>query len=153
MAGQEGLGRAFNFAPVASGVGYRLDGASAITFCLTGATGVATLTFATTLGGTYRAASFFTPALAPIKNVYFSTATDGSVAWAKAVITPAATFTNGTTTGLTTSVNSVFTIYGSQLPDTYKYVKCTATGSGLAYAILHDLTIQRGPANLPALSS
>lgn len=153
MAGQEGLGRVFNVVPIASGAGLRLDGASAVTYCLTGSTGVATLTFATTFAGTYRAASFFTPALAPIKVVYWSTATDGTAAWSKADITDAATFTNGTTTGLTTSINSVFTIYGSQLPDTYKYVKCTATGSGLVSAIFHDLTVQRAPANLAILSA
>ncbi len=148
MAGQEGLGRVFNVVPIASGVGISLDECSAISFVLTGATGVATLTIAQTFAGTYRAGSFFTPAWAPITRVYGSTATDGTAAWTKATITAAATFTNGTTAGLTTSINSVFTVYGSQLPDGYGYIKCTATGSGLCTAILHDLTVQRAPANL-----
>src|SRR6266567_2454388 len=147
MAGMQGLGRVFDVVPIASGAGLSLKNASAVTFVLTGATGVATLSIATSFGGTYRAGSFFTPAWAPITTVYWSTATDGSVAWAKA------TFTNGTTAGLTTSTNSVFTVFGSQLPDLYDYVKCTATGSGLCTAILHDLTVQRTPAHMVKLGA
>ncbi len=153
MAGMQGLGRVFDVVPIASGAGLSLKNASAVTFVLTGATGVATLSIATSFAGTYRAANFFTPAWAPISTVYWNTATDGSAAWAKATITAAATFTNGTTTGLTTSINSVFTVFGSQLPDLYDYIKCTATGSGLCTAILHDLTVQRTPANLVKLGA
>ena len=71
-----------------------------------------------------------------------------------ATITAAATFTHGSTTGLTASTTaSVFTLFGSQMPAGYNYVKCTVTGSGIGAAILHDLTVQRGPANLQTISA
>lgn len=154
MAGMEGLGRDFNIVPVCTaGPAINLSGCSAVTFVVTGATAVPTLTIATTFTGTYQAASFFSPAWAPIKNVYWTALTTGVNAWAKQVITAAATFTLGTTTGLTTATAAVFTVYGSQLPDPYKYIKCTVTGSGIGMAILHDLTVKRAPANLPAVSA
>lgn len=154
MAGMDGLGRVFNIVPISTaGPAINLSGASAVSFVTTGATAVATLTIATSFGGTYRAGSFFSPAWAPISRVYWSTATDGTVAWSKATITAAATFTHGTTTGLTTAVGSVFTIFGSELPDGYSYIKCTVTGSGIGAAILHDLNVQRTPANLALLSA
>ena len=154
MAGMEGLGRVFNIVPISTGgPAINVAGASAVSFITTGSTAVATLTVATSFGGTYRAASFFSPAWAPITRVYWSTATDGTVAWAKATITAAATFTHGTTTGLTTAIGSVFTIFTSQMPSGYDYIKCTVTGSGIGAAVLHDLTVQRAPANLALISA
>jgi hypothetical protein len=154
MAGMEGLGRVFNVVPIiTSGPAISLNGCSAVSFVITGSTAVPTLTFATSFGGTYRASNFFTPALVPITRVYWSTATDGTVAWSKATITAAATYTHGTTTGLTTATASVFTVFGSELPDPYTYIKCTVTGSGVGAAILHDLTVARAPASLAALSA
>jgi hypothetical protein len=150
----EGLGRVFNVVPIITGgPAISLNGCSAVTFVITGSTAVPTLTIATSFGGTYRASGFFSPAWTPITRVYWSTATDGTVAWAKATITAAATYTHGTTTGLTTAVGSVFTIFGSQIPDPYTYIKCTVTGSGIGAAILHDLTVMRAPANLPKVSA
>ncbi len=154
MAGMEGLGRIFNVVPITTaGPGIRLRDASAISFVTTGATAVATLTFATSFAGTYQVSSFFSPALVPISRVYWSTSATGTAAWNRAVITPVATFTHGTTAGLTTAVATVFTIFGSQIPDPYNYIKCTVTGSGVGSAILHDLTVNRAPANLAILSA
>jgi hypothetical protein len=39
------------------------------------------------------------------------------------------------------------------VPDTYTYVKCSVGASGLVTAILHDLTYQRTPGNLPKVSA
>ncbi len=152
MAGQEGLGRVFNIVPISTGgPAILLAADSAISFVTTGSTAVATLTFGKTFGGSYDSGA--TAGCTPITRVYWSTATDGTVAWSKATITAAATFTHGTTAGLTTAVGSVFTVFGSQIPDPYKYIKCTVTGSGIGAAIVHDLTVQRAPANLALLSA
>lgn len=152
MAGMEGLGRVFNVVPVCTAGGaINMRDCSAISFVVTGATAVPTLTFGKTFGGSYDSGA--TANCNPIKNVYWSTSTTGTVAWAKATITAAATFTLGTTTGLTTATAAVFTVFCSQIPDTYKYIKCTVTGSGIGAAILHDLTVQRAPANLAILSA
>jgi len=154
MAGMDGLGRLFNVVPViTAGPGIKLKDCSAVTFVITGATAVPTLTYATSFAGTYQVASFFTPALSPITRVYWSTSTTGTVAWARANITAASTFTLGTTAGLTTATAACFTVYGSQLPDPYNFIKCTVTGSGIGMAILHDLTVQRKPENLAVVSA
>jgi hypothetical protein len=149
MAGQEGLGRLFNVVPVCtSGGAINMQGCSAVTFVVTGATAVATLLISNSFAGSYNATGFN-----PITRVYWTTSTTGTVAWSKATITAAATFTLGTTAGLTTATAAVFTVFGSQLTAGYDYIKCTVTGSGIGAAILHDLTVQRGPANLAVLSA
>ncbi len=154
MSGMDGLGRLFNLVPITTaGPAIKLSGTTGVTFVTTGAAAVPTLTIATSFAGTYRAFNFFTPNWVPIIRVYWSTATDGTAAWNKVTITAASTFTHGTTTGLTTAVASVFTVFGAQLPDPYNYIKCTVTGSGLGMAIVHDLTVQRAPANLALLSA
>ena len=149
MAGMEGLGRLFNVVPiVTAGPAINLSGASAVTFVITGSTAVPTLTVSTSFGGSYISTGF-----APITRVYWSTSTTGTVAWAKATITAANTFTLGTTTGLTTATAAIFTVFGSQMLAGYNYIKCTVTGSGIGAAILTDLTVGRAPANLAILSA
>jgi hypothetical protein len=149
MAGQEGLGRLFNVVPVCTAGGaINMQGCSAVTFVITGATAVPTLTISNAYAGSYNATGFN-----PITRVYWTTATTGTAAWSKATITAAATFTLGTTAGLTTATAAVFTVFGSQLTAGYEYIKCTVTGSGIGAAILHDLTVQRTPANLAVLGA
>ena len=141
----DGLGRVVNVVPIASGRGLALRDCSAITFVCTGSD-TFSLTTATTFAGTYRAGSFFTPAWAPISRLYLAAATNGSAAWTVSAI-PAADNTGAQT-------NTVaFTVHESQLPDTYKYLKCTAGASGLVTAILHDLKVQRRPSNLAIVSA
>ena len=154
MAGMEPLGKIFNVVPVCTAGGaISLSSCSAISFVITGSTAVPTLTIATSFGGTYRAYSYFSPNWVPITRVYWTTSTTGTVGWSKATITAAATFTLGTTTGLTTATAAVFTVFGSQMLAGYDYIKCTVTGSGIGAAILHDLTVQRAPANLAILGA
>lgn len=149
MAGMEGLGRVFNVVPVCTAGGaINMTGCSAISFVITGSTAVPTLTIATSFGGSYTSTGF-----APITRVYWTTSTTGTVAWSKATITAANTYTHGTTTGLTTATASVFTVLTSQMLAGYDYIKCTVTGSGIGAAILHDLDVQRAPANLAILSA
>jgi hypothetical protein len=148
----DGLGRVFNVC-TNTGQGITLAAGQAVSFYTDVSTATITLTIATSFGGTYRASNFFTPNWTPITRVYFSTAHDGTAVWAKATITAAATFTHGTTTGLTTAVQSVFTLFGTQIPDTYTYVKGALTNSGTGFIIVHDLAVARTPANLLKLSA
>lgn len=139
MAAMEGLGRVFNVVPIAAGQAISLKDASAVTFVCTG-NDTFTVTCASTFGGSYA-----TPGNI-ITQKYTNTATNGTAAWVKATQTAsnAVTSSSGTV---------VFTIKGVSLPDTKTYVKCSVGASGLVYAIIHDLVVQRTPGNLPAISA
>lgn len=141
MAGQEGLGRVFNVVPIAAGQGILLRDCSAVTFVCTG-NDTFTLTLATTFAGSYSQPSGFNP----ITRKYTNTATNGTAAWVKATqaASNAVTIASGTV---------AFSLLVSQIPDTYNYVKNTASSAGLVMAVLHDLTVQRTPANLAILGA
>ena len=149
MAGMQGLGRVFNIVPVANGVALNMSQCSAITFVGTN-DDTYTLTVATTFAGSYQAYSFFTPNWVPITTGYTNADNGaGTGKWVKTTQTAASTFVTAT------DIAGAFTLFGSQMPAGYDYVKCTLThndGIGVV-AILHDLTVQRGPANLAAVSA
>jgi hypothetical protein len=146
VAGQELLGRQLNIIPIAAAKPFRFRNASTALIVVTGATAQPTLNQRNTFGGGD------TP-LAAIKTVYWSTATDGTAAWNKLIL-PAfvSTFINGTTAGLTTATMTAFHVFTSQLADPAAYLNVTMA-AGLAYAILGDLTVQRGPASLELLGA
>jgi len=139
MAGMQGLGRLFNVVPIAAGRGLYVGNCSAVQLICTG-NDTFTVTVASTFGGSYA-----TPGNI-ITQTYTNTATNGSAAWVKA--------TQAASNAVTIASGSVaFSVFGSQLADPKVYVKVTAGGSGLVMAILHDLTYQRGPANLQIVSA
>ena len=135
----EGLGRAFNCIPIAAGQGFSLKQATGVTFICTG-NDTFTLTVASTFGGSYA-----TPGNI-ITRIYTNTATNGTAAWVKAsqAASNAVTIASGTV---------AFEVFGIQLADPKAYVKVSVGASGLVTAILHDLTYQRGPANLAILGA
>jgi hypothetical protein len=135
----EGLGRLFNVVPIAAGRGLALNKASAVTFVCTG-NDTFTITVAAGFAGSYA-----TPGNI-ITRVYTNTATNGSAAWVKATQAAANTV-------VIASGSVAFTVFGSQLPDPKNYVKVSVAASGLVMAILHDLTVQRAPANLAIASA
>lgn len=139
MAGMQGLGRLFNVVPIAAGRGLYVGNVSAVTFVCTG-NDTFTVTVASSFGGSYA-----TPGNI-VTVTYTNTATNGSAAWVKA--------TQAASNAVTIASGSVaFSVFGSQLPDPKNYVKVSVGGSGLVTAILHDLTYQRGPANLQIVSA
>lgn len=151
MAGMEGLGRLFNTIPIAASKPMKFRGASAVSFIVTG-NDTFTLSVASSFGGSYTQPSGF----APIRNVYWSTATDGTAAWQLTTLSPSVyTFKigSGGTTGLTTAAAAVVTVFTSEMQDPYDYIQCVPTGSGLVTAVLHDLVVQRKPANLEILGA
>lgn len=139
-----GLGRVFDVIPIASGVGFSLKNANAVSFVCTGAD-TFTLTVATTFGGTYRAYNFFTPNFTPFTFYHQRADTNGTNAWTRQTQTAASTVVQAG------AYTTVIPLYATQLPDGYAYVKLTASVSGLVSAYLHDLSVARKPENLQIL--
>jgi hypothetical protein len=140
MAGMNGLGRVFDTIPIAAGVIFKFRGASAVTFDCTGAD-----TFTVTVGTVHA-----TAATSPgnIFTYYYQrAATDGSVAWTKQTQAASNAVVQAS------AYQTLFTVYTSQIADPNTYIKCAVGGSGLVRAILHDLVVQRAPANLETLNT
>lgn len=147
MAGMEVLGRNANVIPIAAGKPFKMRGASSAMIIVTGAAAQPTLNERSSFAGS-------DTALAVIRNVYWSTATDGTAVWNKLTLANVSTYTHGTTTGLTTATASVFHVFTSQLSDPFNYLNVVSTaGPALIAVVLSDLTIQRGPANLEILGA
>jgi hypothetical protein len=152
MAGMEGLGRVFDTVPVASGVSISMKNASAVSFVATAAsTATTSLTFTAVkvFGGT---PANFTPAngFGQTTRWYQNTSNAGAAAWTKQV---ASWSTNVLTIGATSGYASVVSIFTSQMADLYDYIICTGTNTTVLSAYLHDLTVQRTPANLTILAA
>ncbi|MDX3759341.1 hypothetical protein [Streptomyces sp. AK02-04a] len=139
MAGMYGLGRVMNVIPIAAGAAFKFRGASAVTFVCTG-NDTFTLTASATFGGSYA-----TPGNI-ITRKQTCTATNGTAAWAETTqaASNAVTIASGTV---------VFGVLTSQIADPLAYLKVSVGASGLVTAILHDLTVQRKPANLEILGA
>ena len=136
----EALGRLFNVAPiVGGGSAISLKDAAGVTFICTGND-----TFTLTVSDAF-AGSYATPGTI-IVTKYTNTATDGTAAWVKVKQTAAdaVTISSGTV---------AFHVSANSLPDTKTYIKCTHSSAGLVMAIVHDLEVQRTPANLAKLSA
>lgn len=165
MAGMEGLGRLFNFIPVpgaGANTGFKFRGASGVQVfawvTATGATSTVAVTQSNAFAGTYVAAPV-------IKNIYWTTAINGTAAWNKLTyINGTAPFTNGPLSGFTfanaaqtlpTALLVAFSIFTSELSDPNDYIQVANTGgTGSAIsAVPFDLVTQRAPANLEILSS
>ncbi|MCG6493433.1 hypothetical protein [Kitasatospora sp. A2-31] len=143
---QKGLGSGFNSSPAADGKWIALRDAGAVAFLcyLAGAAGdTYTLQEAKDSGGTGA------QNLACITEYHTNTG-DGSDAWTRRTQAAAATVVTAATA---TQNAMVVEVLGTQLSDTYKYVKLTSTGAGTVNALTHDLATQRAAANLPAMGA
>ena len=143
MAGMEGLGSRFNVIPIAAGQGFNISACSGVAFLCTG-NDTFTLTLATSFASGYSQPSGWNP----ITHYYQSTNTSGTAVWTKV--------TQSASNAVVQSSDyvTVVTLLGTMVPDTYNYVKCTATNAdGVLVALLHDLAVQRAPANLAKVSA
>lgn len=134
----EGLGRVFNVVPEASGVHIPLTHASAVTFVGFEADGSTIVTLLESIDGASE------QALAVIDTVYKAPGIGGT--WTKVTQTAASTYDNADDA---TNDAWCFTISGAELSDTFNCLEATVDG-GTCIAIIHDLTMQRTPANLPS---
>jgi hypothetical protein len=143
---QKALARLFNWQPACDGVYINVREAGGVAFLcyLSGAAGdTYTLVEAKDSSGTGA------QNLAVITEYYTNTG-NASDAWTRRTQAAAATVV---TAAAATQNAAVFEVEGTQLSDTYKYVKVTSTGAGLVGAAPRDLMTQRTPANLPAMGA
>lgn len=143
---QKALGRLFNYAPAADGVYINLKAAGGISFlCF----------LAAAAGDTYTLVEAKDSAGTGAQNLaviteYFTNTGNATDAWTRRTQTAAATVV---TAAAATQNAMVVEVEGTQLSDTYKFVKLTSTGAGLVNAVTRDLAAQRTPANLPIMGS
>lgn len=130
-----GLGRVFNVIPAASGVHIPLTNASAISFVTYEDDGTTIATIKESVDGASEQALDC--------DVYPHKAPGVGGTWT-AMAEQDDTLALG---GDTTNDCMVFTINASQLSDGFNCVEVTVDG-GICVAFLHDLTVQRKPANL-----
>lgn len=150
MAGMAGHGRVFDVVHDASGNMFSIANASAVTFIVksSGAASLAVVaakvfggsTTTWTTGNGFGQTAFF----------YQEAATNGTAAWTRQTATWT---TNSVALAGTTGYTSTFSIYTSQFADGFKYIQATGTNATTVIALLHDLTVQRTPANLTILGA
>lgn len=146
MAMSEGLGRLYNVIQPADDVYVSLADAAGVTFIgfeVDGAT-VFTVTFAADAAGT----GAVTPDV--IDHYYGRSSDQTSGTWHRTTVSPAA---ENFTAADVTEDQVAIEILASMCPDGKEYVKCTADGSGVVTAILHDLAYQRAPQNLRSVTA
>ncbi len=134
----EALGRIFNIVQEASGVHIYLRDGEAITFSIYEADGSQVVTLKESIAGASATN------LVVIDKIYRAPGIGGT--WTKVTQTAAATFDNTDNA----SDQVVFTVEASQLSAGFNCLELTTDeGSGLGVtAIVHDLNVQRDPANL-----
>lgn len=152
MAGMEGLGRLVDVVYTASGNYFSMKNASAVSLLVkctstttTSIALVAATTFAAGTTANWTTANGFGQAA----HWYQNTTNNGTGAWTKQTASWAS---NVLTVGATSGYMSVVTIYTSQFAAGYDYLAVTGTNCTVT-AVLHDLTVQRGPANLAILGA
>ena len=131
-----GLGRVFNVVPAASGVHIPLRDADAVSFVTFEDDGTTIATIKSSIDGASEAALDC--------DVYPHKAPGVGGTWT-------AMAEQDDTLDLsddTTNDAMVFTVTADQLPDGHNCVEVTVDG-GILIAIIHDLKVQRKPANLP----
>lgn len=132
----EGLGRVFNVVPAASGVHIPLTRAQAVSFVTYEDDGSTIITIKESVSGASE------QNLAVIERVHKGPGIGGT--WTKVTQAAAATYDLADDT---TNDATVTTIEGTWLSDGFNCVEATVDG-GICVAIIHDLNVQRAPANL-----
>jgi len=130
-----GLGRVFNVIPAASGVHIPLTNASAVSFVTYEDDGSTIATIKESIDGASEQAL-------DVTNYPFKAPGIGGTWTAMAEQDDTLDLGDDTTNDC-----MVFTVHASQLTDGFNCVEVTVDG-GILIAILHDLTVQRYPANL-----
>ncbi|MFD5509116.1 hypothetical protein ACFWIB_15245 [Streptomyces sp. NPDC127051] len=140
------LGRLFNTTPAADGVWINLREAGGIAFlCYLG--GAAGDTY--TLQEAKDSSGTGAQNLAAVTE-YWTNTGNATDAWTRRTQAAAATVV---TAAAATQNAMVVEVEGTQLSDTYKYVKLTSTGAGTVNAVTRDLMTQRAAASLPAMGA
>lgn len=145
----EALGRVVNMHYPADDVYISLADAGGVTFYVYEVDGAtqAVLTFATDAAGTA------TSQPAVIDHFYGKSADVSSGVWHKTTQSLSATVNAADGTEDSVAIEVLSTMCPVVNGARYEYVKCTVDGSGIAFAVLHDLAYQRTPANLRSVTA
>jgi len=136
----EGLGRVFNAVLIAASQAISLKDAQGVTFLVSGADTGVVVTSSATFGGTYASPGNI------ITRKQTNTSTNGTAKWVEAS-------QSASNTVVCAAGSTAFYVDANDLPAGNAYVKATPGSTGLITAIVHDLAIQRDPANLAALGA
>jgi hypothetical protein len=143
---QEFLGKYGNVLLAASGVAINMSECVGVAFFGTN-DNTYTLTLSTSFGGSYSQPAGWNPI-----THYYTNADNGAgtSAWSDKVTQAASNVVT-----IATDIAVCIHLFGSMVPDTYKYVKCTASspGDGTLVAVLYELNAPRKPVNLPKISA
>jgi hypothetical protein len=143
---QEFLGKYGNLLPAASGVAINLSNCESVAFFGTN-DNTYTLTVSKTFAGSYSQPTGWNPI-----THYYTNADNGvgTGTWTDKV---AQTASNVVT--IATDIEVCIQLLGTMVPDTYMFVKCTASapGDGSLIAVLYELKAPRKPLNLPKISA
>lgn len=145
MSNIEALGRLFNVVPLATGKHVSLANASGVTFVCYEDGGAQEITIKESIAGQSE------QALAAVDVLYAGNGVGG-------VWTRETTDADGALSGITAITKkdttafdcAVFYIAAEKLSEGFDSVEVTIDGAGMCFAIVHDLNVQRAPANLPA---
>lgn len=151
MAGMRALGRVYDIVQNPSGLDICIKDASGISFiAVNGSSTAAILTVIAkpSFGGS--SANWTTANGFGQPQIYQTRLTGNAAAWVSHTVASEWSSNVFTTAVTTTSAITHIDFLTSQFADTYDYINVTVSGSGctLPMAILHDLTVQRAPANL-----
>jgi hypothetical protein len=135
MSGGDPIGRLFNIVHTADAVYVSLKYAGAVTF-------VGQLDAGDTFTITEATAQAGTGAQALAKITSTNTVAKAGGTWTTTAQAAGSTVATAATEAIT------ITIRAEQLSDGYSWIKCASTSTGTVMAILHDLSVQRKPANL-----
>jgi len=146
MTTMEGLGRVFNVQYLMSGLWVNMKYCSSVAFVCYIAAGA---------GDTYTLQEATTAAGGGAQNLvtvtrYFTNTGNGTDAWTLRTQAAAATVVAA---AAATQNCTVFHVDGTELTDGFDYLRVTATGAGVIIPVTYDLTVQRTPANLPAMAA
>lgn len=143
---QKALGRQFNALALADNKWVSLSDAGGVAFVcyLAAAAGdTYTLTQAQDSAGTGAKAL-------PVITEYHTSTGDGTDTWTRRTQAAAGTVV---TAAAATQNAMVVEVEGTQLDDGFSHVRLASTGAGAVTALTRDLTVQRAPENLPAISA
>ena len=142
----EGLGRLYNVHYPADDSYVSLVDAAGVTFFVHEVDGASVigLTFSSDAAGSATS----TPAV--IDHYYGKSADTAAGVWHRTAVSPAAA---GFTKADGTEDLVAIEIFSSNCPDGKPYVKCTVDGSGIVFAVLHDLAYQKTPPNLRSITA
>ena len=142
--GQEGLGRLFNIGFTFDDVYVNMRDVDAVTFVFHLTAGdTFTLTEAKSVAGA-------SAQVLPTITQFYTALVTGAGQWTKRTQAAGSTVV---TTGAYAAHVAVFTVRDEELSDGYTHLKVASTSTGTVKAILHDLSFQRSPELLPAISA